>query len=145
MKANSLLTKALEKLPTNYNFEIYKSILKIQDVADEVKKRPLVALQMPDGLAIFALLLSDVFEAFADCECVILGDITYGACCIDDLGAKTLNCDLLIHYGHSCLVPVTTTLIKVLYVFVDIDIDIDHLLETIYFNFPDKTKQFSVN
>ncbi len=32
-----------------------------------------------------------------------MGDVAYGACCIDDYGARALKCDLLIHYGHSCL------------------------------------------
>jgi 2-(3-amino-3-carboxypropyl)histidine synthase len=52
-----------------------------------------------------------------------MGDVTYGACCVDDLGAKALGADFLIHYGHSCLVPITTTVVKMLYVFVDISID----------------------
>ncbi len=33
----------------------------------------------------------------------------------------------MIHYGHSCLVPIDVTTIKMLYVFVDIAIDIDHV------------------
>ena len=32
-----------------------------------------------------------------------MGDVTYGACCIDDYTAVALGCDILIHYGHSCL------------------------------------------
>lgn len=32
-----------------------------------------------------------------------MGDVTYGACCIDDFSARALDCDLIIHYGHSCL------------------------------------------
>ena len=32
-----------------------------------------------------------------------MGDVTYGACCIDDFTARALGCDLMIHYGHSCL------------------------------------------
>ncbi|CAN0473820.1 unnamed protein product, partial [Ectocarpus sp. 12 AP-2014] len=43
-----------------------------------------------------------------------LGDVTYGACCIDDLTAKALDCDMLVHYGHSCLVPIAVTAVKVL-------------------------------
>ena len=61
----------------------------------------------------------------------ILGDVTYGACCIDDFSARALEADLLVHYGHSCLVPVDVTTIPCLYVFVDIQIDIHHLVETI--------------
>jgi len=32
-----------------------------------------------------------------------MGDVTYGACCIDDYSAVALDCDMLVHYGHSCL------------------------------------------
>ena len=32
-----------------------------------------------------------------------MGDVTYGACCIDDYSAIAMGCDMLIHYGHSCL------------------------------------------
>lgn len=32
-----------------------------------------------------------------------MGDVTYGACCIDDFTARGLDCDFMVHYGHSCL------------------------------------------
>ena len=57
--------------------------------------------------------------------------MTYGACCVDDFSARALEADLLVHYGHSCLVPVDVTTIPCLYIFVDIQIDIEHLVETI--------------
>lgn len=46
-----------------------------------------------------------------------------------------MGCDLLVHYGHSCLVPITETRGKVLYVFVEIQIDIKHFVDTIHYNF----------
>jgi 2-(3-amino-3-carboxypropyl)histidine synthase len=46
-------------------------------------------------------------------QVVILADVTYGACCIDDFTARKLGADLLVHYGHSCLVPLNVTTIKV--------------------------------
>lgn len=67
-----------------------------------------------------------------------MGDVTYGACCIDDFSAAALGAELLVHYGHSCLVPVDNTTIPCLYVFVDILIDVDHLVDTIRLNFPAK-------
>lgn len=97
----------------------------IQDKANNV------ALQFPEGLLMYACVISDILEQFAGCQSVILGDVTYGACCIDDLTAKALDCDMLVHYGHSCLVPIAVTAVKVLYVFVEISIDTDHLAECI--------------
>jgi 2-(3-amino-3-carboxypropyl)histidine synthase len=57
---------------------------------------------------------------------VILADVTYGACCVDDVTAAALDCPLLIHYGHSCLVPLTHTVVPVLYVFVEVQFDAAH-------------------
>ena len=64
-----------------------------------------------------------------------MGDVTYGACCIDDYTARALGCDMLVHYAHSCLIPVDVTKIKTLYVFVDISIDTGHLVATLERNF----------
>jgi 2-(3-amino-3-carboxypropyl)histidine synthase len=44
-------------------------------------------------------------------QCYILGDVTYGACCVDDYSSAALGVDFLVHYGHSCLVPVDLTLV----------------------------------
>ena len=130
------LQKELSKLPSNYNFEIPKTIWRIQQL-----KANTVALQMPEGLTMFACTIADILEMMTDCFCIIMGDVTYGACCIDDYVARALEVDLLVHYGHSCLVPVNETPgIKVLYVFVDIQIDIVHFLDTVIYNFEKGSK-----
>ena len=67
-----------------------------------------LALQFPEGLLLFATTLADIFQAHCPTieDVVILGDVTYGACCVDDYTAASLGCDFLVHYGPSCLVPV---------------------------------------
>ncbi|XP_030034963.1 2-(3-amino-3-carboxypropyl)histidine synthase subunit 1 [Manduca sexta] len=132
---NPLLNRACEALPQNYNFEIHKTIWRIRSL--EAKR---VGLQMPEGLAMFATTLCDIIETFTNADTVIMGDVTYGACCIDDYTAVALGVDLLVHYGHSCLIPIDqTSSIKVLYIFVDIKIDPSHFLDTIKLNFAKKT------
>jgi 2-(3-amino-3-carboxypropyl)histidine synthase len=84
-----------------------------------------VALQFPEGLLMYACMISDILERFASTECVLMGDVTYGACCIDDRTAKALGCDVMIHYGHSCLIPVDVTGLHVLYVFVGIEMNLE--------------------
>jgi len=74
-----------------------------------------------------------------------MGDVTYGACCVDDFTAAALDCQLLIHYGHSCLVPIDTCEIPVMYVFVDIKIDLDHFVEIVKFNFKSSDKLILVS
>lgn len=66
---------------------------------------------------------------------LVLGDVTYGACCVDDFSAAAMGAELLVHYGHSCLVPVDVTTVPCLYVFVDITVDIDHLVDSVLLNF----------
>ncbi|XP_058436063.1 2-(3-amino-3-carboxypropyl)histidine synthase subunit 1 isoform X3 [Marmota monax] len=69
---------------------------------------------------------------------MVMGDVTYGACCVDDFTARALGADFLVHYGHSCLVPMDTSIqdFRVLYVFVDIRIDTTHFLDSIRLTFP---------
>ncbi len=125
------LKAAIALLPANYSFEIPKTIHRIRVLG--AKK---VALQMPEGLLLFATTISDILTEFCEgIETLIMGDVTYGACCIDDYTARALGCDLLVHYAHSCLIPVDVTKIKTLYVFVDISIDTSHLLATVERNF----------
>ncbi|KAJ9209130.1 hypothetical protein DTO021D3_438 [Paecilomyces variotii] len=127
---------AIALLPKNYSFEIPKTIHRIRTLG---AKR--VALQFPEGLLLFATTISDILTQFCPgTETLIMGDVTYGACCIDDYTARALGCDLLVHYAHSCLIPVDVTTIKTLYIFVDISIDTSHLIATLERNFqPGKT------
>ncbi|EED15477.1 diphthamide biosynthesis protein, putative [Talaromyces stipitatus ATCC 10500] len=133
---NPDILAAISLLPKNYSFEIPKTIHRIRTLG---AKR--VALQFPEGLLLFATTISDILTEFCDgVETLIMGDVTYGACCIDDYTARALGCDLLVHYAHSCLIPVDVTTIKTLYIFVDISIDTSHLIATLERNFqPGKT------
>ncbi|ORY85085.1 putative diphthamide synthesis protein-domain-containing protein, partial [Protomyces lactucae-debilis] len=125
------LNEAIALLPKNYNFEMHKTVWHIRK--NESRH---VALQMPEGLLMFACTIADILEQFCGAETLVMGDVTYGACCVDDYTARALGCDFLVHYGHSCLVPVDITTIKALYVFVDIGIDVQHLCNTIRRNMP---------
>ncbi|XP_063556574.1 2-(3-amino-3-carboxypropyl)histidine synthase subunit 1 isoform X6 [Gorilla gorilla gorilla] len=133
---NPQLQAAIQVLPSNYNFEIPKTIWRIQQA--QAKK---VALQMPEGLLLFACTIVDILERFTEAEVMVMGDVTYGACCVDDFTARALGADFLVHYGHSCLIPMDTSAqdFRVLYVFVDIRIDTTHLLDSLRLTFPPAT------
>ncbi|PWN50397.1 hypothetical protein IE53DRAFT_387292 [Violaceomyces palustris] len=145
--ANAVPTEILEDeeinaaisqiLPDNYSFEIHKTIHHIRKNGSKC-----VALQMPEGLTLWATGISDIIQRFTEATTVIMGDVTYGACCVDDYTAMALGCDMLVHYGHSCLVPVDQTSIKTLYVFVEISIDPSHLAATVRANFPSDREEF---
>lgn len=123
-------------LPNNYNFEIHKTLHKIKE--HQAKR---VALQMPEGLLRFGAAICDLLERFGGVETVLMGDVTYGACCVDDFTARALGCDFLVHYGHSCLIPIDVTSgIAALYIFVDISIDMSHLVDMLKHNFAPSTR-----
>lgn len=132
---NKFLNETIALLPLNYNFEIHKTVWRI--VTENSK---LVALQFPEGLLMYACIISDIISKFCGVETIILGDVTYGACCVDDFTACKLGADILIHYGHSCLVPIDNTKISTMYVFVEIHFDNNHLVRCIADSFPRETK-----
>lgn len=68
-----ILNAAIAALPSNYNFEIHKSIWRIRET-----KSTRVALQMPEGLLMYATTIADIIETFTNAETVIIGDVTYG-------------------------------------------------------------------
>ena len=124
------LNAAISILPSNYNFEIHKTVWRVKQAESKC-----VALQFPEGLLLYACTISDIIERFTGADTVIMGDVTYGACCVDDYTARALGADFMVHYGHSCLIPIDATLIKMLYVFVDVQIDNLHVMETLRYNF----------
>lgn len=87
---------------------------------------------MPEGLLLYSCVIADIITKYTDAEVIIMGDTTYGACCVDDYTAKALGCELLVHYGHSCLVPIQDTQgIHLLYIFVNININLSHILDSV--------------
>ncbi len=44
-----------------------------------------------------------VHPRFTEADTIVMGDVTYGACCLDDFTARALGADFMVHYGHSCL------------------------------------------
>lgn len=45
----------------------------------------------------------------------ILGDTSYGSCCVDEVAAEHTDADVVVHYGRACLSP--TARLPVIYVF----------------------------
>ena len=54
------LNAAISRLPTNYSFEIHKTIHHIRK-----NNSKMVALQMPEGLQMFACTIADIIEQYA--------------------------------------------------------------------------------
>jgi diphthamide biosynthesis protein 2 len=102
-----------------------------------------VALQFPDYLlrdgaqvswaletAILKLLATkNASQAGVTPLLFVLGDTTYGSCCVDEVAAEHLSADVIVHYGRSCLSK--TARIPTLYVFGKCQVDAADAFESI--------------
>ncbi|CAN9084757.1 unnamed protein product [Alternaria alternata] len=66
----------------------------------------------------------------------ILGDTSYGACCVDEVAAEHVDADVVVHYGRSCLSPPSR--LPVVYVFTERPLDLDPVVATFKETYPDK-------
>lgn len=148
LKDEFLASLISDSLPRNYNFEVHKTIWKIKQT--EARR---VLLQFPEGLIRFGPVLVNIFNAYFsqgtgknDVKFITMGDLTYGACCIDDYLASSMGCDLVIHYAHSCLVPINQLNgnMKYLYVFLDIKFVLDHVVNCVKHNFDPSTNHIAL-
>ena len=46
---------------------------------------------MPEGLTRFSTTIADILDKHTGAESVIMADVTYGACCVDDFSARALG------------------------------------------------------
>ncbi|KAF2264698.1 diphthamide biosynthesis protein [Lojkania enalia] len=66
----------------------------------------------------------------------ILGDTSYGACCVDEVAAEHVDADVVVHYGRSCLSPPSR--LPVIYIFTTRALDQDTAISAFKQTYPDK-------
>lgn len=76
-----------------------------------------------------------VSEDDSHVKLTILGDTSYGSCCVDEIAAEHVDADAVVHYGRSCLSP--TARLPVVHVFTDRDLDHSGAIEAFREAFPD--------
>ncbi|KIX06966.1 diphthamide biosynthesis protein 2 [Rhinocladiella mackenziei CBS 650.93] len=66
----------------------------------------------------------------------ILGDTSYGSCCVDEIAAEHVDADAVVHYGRACLSP--TARLPVLHIFTTMDLDYDSVVKSFQASFPER-------
>lgn len=135
----------------------------IRRTIDEIRRRrwKRIALQFPDDMLADAPAIVDtlaralqdsrskndatVDQSFADLAIssqeydpvrfYILGDTSYGACCVDEVAAEHVDADSVVHYGRTCLSP--TVRLPVLYIFTNQPLSIASVVEDFKIQYPD--------
>ncbi|XP_050573837.1 2-(3-amino-3-carboxypropyl)histidine synthase subunit 2 isoform X1 [Bombus affinis] len=98
-----------------------------------------VCLQFPDNLLPDSVEIALRLENCINKKVYILGDTSYGNCCVDEIAAQHINADSIIHFGHACLNP--TTRLPVFHVLPKQDIDTSELISKFKLNFVDQTEK----
>ncbi|XP_064415501.1 2-(3-amino-3-carboxypropyl)histidine synthase subunit 2 [Latimeria chalumnae] len=101
-----------------------------------------VALQFPDELLIDSAAIAMVLEKITQAKIFILGDTSYGSCCVDEVAAEHVGADGIIHYGRACLSP--TRRLPVLYVFGQNPVDTQRCADCFRELYPDPQSQVIV-
>ncbi|EXJ96092.1 diphthamide biosynthesis protein 2 [Capronia coronata CBS 617.96] len=65
----------------------------------------------------------------------ILGDTSYGSCCVDEIAAEHVEADAVVHYGRACLSP--TARLPVLHIFTTMELDHEAVVKSFRESFPD--------
>lgn len=75
-------------------------------------------------------------EADVEERLFILGDTSYGACCVDEVAAEHVDADVVVHYGRSCLSPPSR--LPVIYVFTERPLELNSVIATFTETYRDK-------
>ncbi|XP_063235220.1 2-(3-amino-3-carboxypropyl)histidine synthase subunit 2 [Bacillus rossius redtenbacheri] len=98
-----------------------------------------VCLQFPDSLLPDAAEVALCLEKKLSRKVYILGDTSYGSCCVDEVAAEHVSCEAIVHFGHACLSP--TRRLPVLYVFPKKPLDAAHFASCLRDTFPDTAER----
>lgn len=112
-------------------YEIQKTIAFIEEKA--ARK---VALQFPDDLLVYSVTIAKKLEDATGAKTYILGDTSYGSCCVDEVAAEHVGAEVLIHYGRACLSPCRR--LPVTYVFGRKALNVDLCAEAFQTLFPER-------
>lgn len=100
-------------------------------------------MQFPDGLIPFSnVILTAIQEKCRDTELFILGDTSYGSCCVDEVAAAHIDAEAIIHLGHACLSKVVR--LPIFYIFPSLNIQPNELAKEVESKCSDKTQQILV-
>lgn len=95
-----------------------------------------VALQFPDELLVDSVAVAEEIERNTNAKSYILGDTSYGSCCVDEVAAEHVGADCIVHYGSACLSP--SRRLPLLYIFEQRAVDVEKCASSFRELYPDR-------
>mmetsp|Transcript_16967 Transcript_16967/g.27461 ORF Transcript_16967/g.27461 Transcript_16967/m.27461 type:complete len:475 (-) Transcript_16967:25-1449(-) len=118
------------------NFD--STVFEINETMSIIKQHKFkrVGLQLPDEFLHLSWQIVKELQACLQDDAVkvfVLGDTSFGSCCVDEVAAAHNGADFIVHYGKSCMSK--TSRLPVQFVFSHLELDVkaacDRLLETL--------------
>ncbi|XP_037550070.1 2-(3-amino-3-carboxypropyl)histidine synthase subunit 2 [Nematolebias whitei] len=93
------------KVKKNTPQEDLEELYQIKKTCEFIRERNFgkVALQFPDELLVDSVAVAEEIERNSQAKIYILGDTSYGSCCVDEVAAEHVGADCVVHYGGACL------------------------------------------
>ncbi|KAM4533522.1 2-(3-amino-3-carboxypropyl)histidine synthase subunit 2 isoform 1-T2 [Odontesthes bonariensis] len=101
-----------------------------------------VALQFPDELLGDSVAVARQIETNSNAKPFILGDTSYGSCCVDEVAAEHVGADCIVHYGSACLSP--SKRLPSMYVFEKRPLDVETCASSFRELYPDRQSRIVV-
>ncbi|XP_070708711.1 2-(3-amino-3-carboxypropyl)histidine synthase subunit 2 [Pempheris klunzingeri] len=136
--SETVIQRAVEvSVKTNTPLEKLEEFYQIKKTCDFISERQSekVALQFPDELLVDSIAVAVEIERNSNVKPFILGDTSYGSCCVDEVAAEHVGADCIVHYGSSCLSP--SKRLPVMYVFERRPVDLEKCTSAFRELYPD--------
>lgn len=128
-------------------YEIDRTVAELVEGGREAAGRwRRIALQFPDYMLVDAPRVAELLGAELkkkateggswDGRIYVLGDTSYGACCVDEVAAEHADAEVVVHYGRACLSP--TSRLPVIYVYTSRELDREAAVKEFEGQFADK-------
>ncbi|XP_023121109.1 2-(3-amino-3-carboxypropyl)histidine synthase subunit 2 [Amphiprion ocellaris] len=122
---------------TNTPVEKLEELYQIKKTCDFICEHQFkkVALQFPDELLGDSVAVSEEIQKNSDATPFILGDTSYGSCCVDEVAAEHVGAECIVHYGSTCLSP--SKRLPMMYVFEKRPVDVEKCASSFRELYPD--------
>lgn len=122
---------------TNTPLDKLEELYQIKQTCDFITENQFekVALQFPDELLVDSVAVAVAVERNCNAKTFILGDTSYGSCCVDEVASEHVGADCIVHYGGACLSP--SKRLPLMYVFEQRPVDLEKCASAFRELYPD--------
>ncbi|TKS87930.1 2-(3-amino-3-carboxypropyl)histidine synthase subunit 2 [Collichthys lucidus] len=117
----------------NTPLEKLEELYQIKETCEFITERQFQ--KFSDELLVDSVAVAVEIERNCNVKPFILGDTSYGSCCVDEVAAEHVGADCIVHYGSACLSP--SKRLPLMYVFERRPVDLEKCTSAFRELYPD--------